>query len=335
MSGETSIMVAARGGHAAVIELLAAKGANLNARATRGQTALMWAASQKHPAAVKVLLARGADLRLKSDVWSEVMALPPHGFPDYNKAIPHGGETALMFAARNGDVESAKLLVAAGANVNDTDAWGVSATTLAAHSNLMDVVEFLLDKGADASASKAGFSALHMAIMHRNEKMAFALLNHKANPNDPIKTWTPSRRNSKDHNLPPELVGASPLWLAARFVMPGVMRLLIEKGADPLFVHRGQYVAEIGRNETGFPHKTHVTTPLMAAMGMGGGEGWTTIPADQKEALTLAAAQVAAGPGVDLNAADSDGRTALDAARTLRYTSVVNFLTERGAKSKR
>ena len=94
----------------------------------------MWAVAQKHPDVVKVLLAHGADVHARSDVWSEVMAVPPHGYLEYNRAIPHGGDTALMFAARVGDLASAKLLVAAGANVNDADAWGVSATALAAHS---------------------------------------------------------------------------------------------------------------------------------------------------------------------------------------------------------
>src|SRR6202011_1357779 len=105
--------------------------------------------------------------------------------------IPHGGETALMFAARVGDLESAKLLVAAGANVNDADAWGVSATTLAAHSGFREFVEFLLAKGADPNAAPNGFTALHEAIMRRDEKMVTALLDHHADPNIPLKTFTP------------------------------------------------------------------------------------------------------------------------------------------------
>ena len=96
------------------ITLLAAKGADLNARATRGQTALMWAVAQKHPDVVKVLIARGADIHARSDEWSEVMAVFPHGILDYNRPIPHGRDTALLFAARVGDLASAKLLVGAG-----------------------------------------------------------------------------------------------------------------------------------------------------------------------------------------------------------------------------
>src|SRR5438128_11697329 len=163
--GETPVMVAARSGNPAVVELLLAKGANVNARAARGQTALMWAVAQRHPEVVKVLLAQGADIHARSDTWSEVMAVPPHGYLEYNRAIPHGSDTALIFAARVDDLASAKLLVAAGANVNDEDAWGVSAVVLAAHSGFTDVVEFLLEKGANANSDRAGFTALHQAVM--------------------------------------------------------------------------------------------------------------------------------------------------------------------------
>ena len=92
-----------------------------------------------------------------------------------------------MFAARVGDLDSAKLLVAAGANVNDADAWGVSATTLAAHSGFGDLVRFLLDKGADPNLAAPGFTALHEAIMRRDEKMVAALLDHGADPNAPLR----------------------------------------------------------------------------------------------------------------------------------------------------
>ena len=154
LRGETPVMVAARSGNPDIVEQLLAKGANVNARAARGQTALMWAVAQKHPEVVKVLLAHGADVQARSEVWSQVMAVPPHGRPEYKRAIPHGSDTALMFAARVGDLASAKLLVAAGANVNDQDAWGVSATVLAAHSGYGELVDFLLEKGADPNLAQ-------------------------------------------------------------------------------------------------------------------------------------------------------------------------------------
>ena len=332
LAGETPVMAAARSGSPALVELLAAKGANVNAHGARGQTALMWAVAQHHADVVKALVAHRADVRARSDVWTEVMAVPPHGHLDYNRAIPHGGDTALMFAARVGDLASARLLIAAGANVDDADAWGVSATTLAAHAGHRDLVELLLDHGASAVAARAGFSALHAAIMRRDERMVSALLAHGASVNAPLESWTPTRRSSKDFHFSPELVGATPLWLAARFGGPDVMRLLLEHGADPLFVHHGDHVVE-SRGGTGFQHRKDATTTLMAAVGMGGGDAWVQPERGEREALALGAVKLVAELGVDVNAANLDGRTALDAAKALKYQSVVDYLVEKGARS--
>jgi ankyrin repeat protein len=327
LSGETPVMVASRSGSPDVVERLLAAGAKANAHAARGQTALMWAVAQRHPDVVKVLLAHGADVHARSDTWSEVMAVPPHGLPEYNRTIPHGGDTALMFAARVGDLASAKLLVAAGANVNDADAWGVSAMVLAAHSGYGEVVEFLLDKSADADASGPGFTALHEAIMRRDEPMAAALLAHGANPNAPLRTWTPERRASADYNFAPALVGATPFWLAARFTEPNMMRLLLKHGADPLFVHRSEYFVD-----DRFDRRTETVTTLLAATGIGGGRGWVQLRRDERERLMLETVKLAIELGADVNAANTDGRTALDAATALKMQSVVDFLKANGAK---
>jgi ankyrin repeat protein len=325
--GETPVMVAARSGRTKVIEQLAAKGANVNACGGRGQTALMWAAAQKHPDAVQILLARGADVHARSDIWTQMMAVPPHGHLPYNRAIPQGGDSALMFAARSGDLASAKLLVAAGANVNDQDAWGVSATVLAAHSGFVELVEFLLEKGADPNQAAAGFSALHAAIMRRDERTVRALLAHGADPNTPLRTWTPTRRSSQDFHFEPSLVGASPFWLAARFSQPEVMRLLVKHHADPMFVHHAEYLA--GER---FEPRTGKTTAVMAAVGIGGGKAWVEPGRSDREALALEAVKLAVELGVDINAVNTDGRTALDAAKAARYETVVKFLVEKGAK---
>jgi ankyrin repeat protein len=334
-AGETPLMVAARSGNAEVVDLLAAKGADLNARATRGQTALMWAVAQKHPDVVKVLIARGVDIHARSEVWNEVMAVFPHGLLDYNRPIPHGSDTALLFAARVGDLASAKLLVGAGANVNDEDAWGISATVLAAHSGFAELVAFLLDHGADPSAARAGFTALHEAVMRRDAKMVEALLAHGADANARLGTWTPMRRSSRDWNFSPELVGATPFWLAARFAEPTLMRLLVDYGADPLFVHHASYHA----GDPAEP-RSEQATAVMAAVGMVGGPGveggaraWVRPARAEPEARVLETVTLALALGVDPNAANAAGRTALDGARALKYQNVVALLTEHGGKS--
>ena len=166
--------------------------------------------------------------------------------------------------------------------------------------------------------------------MRRDEHMVSALLAHGADANAPLRTWTPTRRSSDDFSFAPDLVGATPFWLAARFSEPGVMRLLLTHGADPLFVHHGEHVVE-GRGEA-FQHRTDVTTTLMAATGIGGGRAWVQPARSEREALTLEAVTLAAQLGVDVNAANTDGRTALDAARALKYDAVVKFLLERGAR---
>jgi ankyrin repeat protein len=329
LSGETPLMVASRAGSVDVVSQLLAAGARTDARGTRGQTALMWAAAQKHPDVVKVLLAGGADVKARSGTYSEVMAVPPHGLLEYNRSIPHGNDTALLFAARIGDLESVKQLVAAGGDVNDADAWGVTATVVAAHSGFRDVVEFLLEKGADPNLASPGFTALHEAIMRRDQKIVAALLAHGANPNAPLRTWTPTRRASNDFNFSPALVGATPFWLAARVTAPAIMRLLIDHGADPLFVHHADYV-----NGESYERRKEVTTTVMAAVGMGGRvTAWVPPARNEREPLTLEAVKLAIASGVDVNAADLDGRTALDAAKALKYETVVKFLAEKGARS--
>jgi ankyrin repeat protein len=310
LSGETPLMAAARAGKTAAVEALLARGANPNARGARAQTALMWAVAQKHASVVKVLLAANADVHARTESWSQMMAVPPHGLPEYNRLIPQGSETALMFAARVGDAASAKLLVEAGASVDDHDAWGVSATTLAAFSGHGDIARYLLDKGANPNNDTPGFTALHCAIMRRDETTVAALLAHGADPNAAVKVWTPTRRSSDDYHFMPALVGATPYWLAARFTQPEVMRLLVKHGADPKAIHQSNYV-----QGEGYRRRTEQTSAIMAALGMGGGTAWVPVDRAERDALVLETVKVAVELGADMNVRTTDGRTALDSAR--------------------
>ena len=260
------------------------------------------------------------------------MAVPPHGYLPYNKVIPAGNETALMFAARVGDLDSAKLLVAAGAHVNDADAWGVSATSLAAHSGYGELVEFLLDKGADPNAAVPGFTALHEAIMRRDE----------TDGERAARTWRRRERSAPNVDADAPVVSRSQFrprvrrrdtLLAGRpFHRTGRHAPAGEARRRPA-VRPPRRKSCRGKSRRRISTRLETTTALMAATGMGGGsEAWVPLERGQREALTLEAVKLAVELGVDVNAANTDGRTALDAAKTLKYDSVVSFLVEKGAK---
>lgn len=280
MDGETPLMAAARGGFAEVAELLLKKDATPNAKATRDQTALMIAASRRHPQVIEVLLRYKADLKARSATWSQMMAVPPHGHLPYNRPIPHGHMTALLFAARSGDLQSAKLLLNAGADPNDRDAWGLDALTLAAEAKHRDLVLLLapLTKHATTPAREPGFTALHAAILHRDPVMVEAILKAGANANLPVTNWTPTRRSSRDYHFPPALIGASPLYLAMRLAEPQIVRLLLQHGADPKFVHNVEYLRDYDE-----PRKLSVSLQE-AAKGDGPIVEWQRLDPDLRKA---------------------------------------------------
>ena len=352
LSGETLLMTAARTGNAEIVERLLAKGADVNAKeGGRGQTALMWAVAQQHADVVDVLLAHDADVHARSTVRTEVVktTLEPWNHPDYIIDVQQGGSTPLLFAARVGDLASAKLLVAAGTDVNDTAPYGTSALVVAAHSGHGELAAFLLEHGADPNAAGAGYTALHAALLHKDEDLAGALLVHGADPNVPLSTSTPTRRDSVDFYFQPSFVGATPFWLAARFGVPKIMYRLAEHGADPRFVHHPTYH---GGSQSLSPNpliEEGETTALMAAVGMGGRAHLVAVerlariaeaapvgsrrgpdPVEQ-EAITLEAVGLAVELGVDVNTANADGNTALHAAAARGYDTVIELLVENGA----
>lgn len=362
--GESPLMIASRAGSAAVVKLLLEKGADPNARCCRGQTALMWATARKHADVVAVLLERGAEVDARSDVWRNFMGIT--GSTPDAEWFEHGGNTALMFAARVGDLASARHLVAAGADVNATNAWGITPLTLAVYSNfgtlyvgdqgvgaegrgwfvLADqdnfehryadpaIIDFLLEKGADPNLGREKFTGLHAAIMHRNEGVVERLLAHGADPNVPLGTWTPLRRlTHSDFYFHSSWVGATPIWFAARFGTPSMVRMLAAKGADPKFVHRIEASGTEGGDSRPTPAET--TTPLMAVLGLSrGGDAW--LPATDpvtREAEVLEIVKILVELGVDVNVAGTGGRTALDGAKDSEYASVAAFLESVGAKA--
>jgi ankyrin repeat protein len=324
-SGETPLMTASRVGSVAAVKALLARRADPNARERlRGQTALMWAVAQQHPDVVQVLLELKADLHARSDVRTRRVNRGPDGtLPSLNPGRDlidekQGGFTPLLFAARQGSLESARLLVAAGANVNDVSPAGTSALVIASHSGHGSLAAFLLEKGADPDSAEAGYTALHAAVLRGDVALVKSLLAHGANPNAVLMEATPARRASQDWAMNLTWIGASPLWMAARFADAGIMRALADGGADWRFV------------------MPNGTTILMATLG-GGADRRSriglTLPEDpvETERAILSATTLAVDLGIDVNAVNEGGDTALHTAAARRLNTVVQLLAERGA----
>lgn len=321
-SGETPLMAAARAGSMNAVRVLLVNGADVNAKeGFRGQTALMWAVEQKHADAARILIEHGADIHARSDVWSQLENTAGNANASGDFEMAHGGSTPLLFAARTGDLGTARVLLDAGANVNDTAAAGTSALVVAAHSGHGALAAYLLERGADPNAAAAGYTALHAAVLRGDLGLVKALLGHGADPNALVLHGTPGRRLGADYSLRHQMIGANAFWLASRFADIPIMRVLIESGADP------------------FAAPKDGTTALKAAMGFAPGltenrqfrYGVPPLDPDEEERLTLQAARLAVELGVDVNAANDAGDTALHDAARQGFNSVIQFLADKGA----
>lgn len=320
-SGETPLMTAARSGSVQTVTLLIDHGADVNAaERVRGQTALMWAVDQRHAPIVRTLLARGANVHARSAVWQQLENTAGNTNSAGDFLMSHGGSTAIVLAARQGDLETAAALLDAGANVNDASADGTSALVVAAHSDHGPLARFLLSRGADPNAAEAGYTALHAAVLRGNLELVKALLQHGADPNASVRHGTPGRRLSADYSLRHQMIGANGLWLAARFGHPEIMRVLAAAGASGLVV------------------TSDGTTAVKAAMGYVSGltenrEGRYGIPVDhgEDERAALESARIAVELGDDVNAAGPGGDTALHDAARQRFVTVIEFLVKSGA----
>ena len=360
--GETLLMTAARSGNADVVGRLLAAGADVDAATEAGaygaQTALMWAVAQGHSAVVEVLLAHGADVNARSTTFTEtvktISTYANYGLrcvprdECYITEVQSGGFTPLLFAARVGDLASARLLVAAGADVNEATPDGASALAVAALSGHGAVGALLLDHGADPNAAGGGYTPLHAAILQRDPLLAEALLSAGADPDARVSASTRYTRDSADFFFPPWYVGAPAFWLAARHREAGIMRLLARYGANPHATHGpGYWTRDRGTAAGRMWAEEGETTALMAAVGLGGRDPLWAVDHRARvaeatelgrgpdraaaQAATLEAVRVAVELGVDVDAANARGRTAVSAARINGFDEVVAFLDEHAA----
>ncbi len=353
VTGETPLMTCARTGSLEGVKSLLAGGANANAKESeRGQTALMWAAAQKHPDVTQALVDHGADVHAKS----ATLPLFTPTFPVTYSVSAHvpktkGGFTPLMFAAQSGDADSARILLAAGANVNDSTPEDGTALVVAAVNGQEKVALLLIEKGADPNAKDAyGLTALHWALQegiktlygrpadndrfweHPNmPELVKSLLVHGADPNARMaKDFLPYNihrfARNRGNDLPQVgMTGATPLLLAAAAGDYGMMRVLVEGKADPKM------------------STVEGLTPLLAAAGVGcernerggagaaGGGGGGEDISEELQQKTLEAVKLAVRLGDDVNAIGPGGRTALHGAALWGETEVIKFLAENGA----
>jgi len=331
-TGVTPLMRAARTGNAAIVRALVPHQANVNAAETeRQQTALMWAAAQRHPDVVRVLLENGADVKARTIV-RRLTVMLDQGPPGVKTAAEHahaiaaGGSTALLFASMSGDIESARLLLDRGADVNDTAADGNSALVVAAFQGNGALARLLLERGADPNAAGAGYSALHAAVLRGDAETVKALLAKGANPNAQLTRGSPVRRFGSQWALPHNLVGATPLFIATLYLEIDLMRTLLGGGASPslalpnglspLFIAAGAEVAREARPSD------------VARLGINDSDV-PDIP--RPESDLLIASRLLLDAGAKVTETNAAGDTPLHAAAAAAHTSLIQLFVDRGA----
>ena len=331
--GDTALMMAARTGVVDAVSLLLERGADIDAvESWGGTTALMWAISEHHPAIVDLLLERGAEFRRASKVVAPraagargVEGTAPVDFDRtvFPTSYANGGFTALHFAAREGELEAARLLVAAGADVDAIAADGKNVLGLAIYNGHYDLAAFLIDAGADVNhADSEGFPPLFWAVDRRNMEwnpgfpwtqtadplpLVRKLLEAGADPNTWIDNRPESRRNFGGS---PRVKFASSLMRAAYSGDVALVRLLHEFGADPLV-----------RNSDN-------ETPLIVASGYGWIDGYSQGRSNQERLQTM---QFLVEQGADVNWACNDGITPVMVAANFGDVDMIQFLVDQGA----
>ena len=324
--GETVLMTAARAGNLDAVQVLLAHGADVNAKENyRGQTALMWAAAEHHADIVKLLLEHSADWKIQSS--ARETSIPKLSAASSVTPLARGGLTAFHFAAREGDVETGRVMLDGGVDINQVDADNTSALVVAIVNKRYSYAKFLVDRGADPNiADVRGRAALYAAVDMRNQDYSAlpahkeddplpsldliqALLDHGANPNAPLTKNLPGRSgmDAGDTTLD---AGTTPLMRAARAGDAAVMRLLLAKGADP------NLTTKDGNNA------------LQFAAGVGYRDKNTK--GTEKEALE--GLKIMVGLGLDINRADNRGETALHGAADRGADSIVEYLASQGAQ---
>ena len=327
--GQTALMTVARTDSVEAAKILVAHGANVNAHETwRGQSALMWASAQSRPAMVQFLISHGAEVNAHETVreWPRRVTAEPR---PQNR--PLGGLTPLLFAAREGCAPCAAELIKAHADIELTDPEGITPLIMAIQNAQFDTAAVLIKAGANVNTWDIwGRAPLYCAVDYNTTprggrpdrpssdrttalEVIDMLLKAGANPDMQLKLFPPYRSLGQDRGADGMLtVGTTPLIRAAKAGDTAAVQLLLAHGA------RADLPNSLG------------ITPLMAASGIGS----TTIDTRARfrnEKKCLSAAKLLLAAGVDVNAVNGNGQTALHGAAQSGWNSFVQLLADHGA----
>lgn len=226
-SEPSPLIQAAKGGFAAIVQILVSRGAGINHRDSQGKTALMCAAQGGHVDIMKVLLGQGASGRIE-DV---------------------SGDSALTIAAWHGHLEAVRVLLPVSDIEHRERDEGMTALHLAIAKDSKDIVVALLEAGAEVNAlDSKGNNCLLTAMIHTGGSEIVSVILHQCPLLDINFTGDQGRsalhwavgdtdclRMVLDRKPDIDLVdsnGASALLLAIAHSKPDSAQILIDAGAD-------------------------------------------------------------------------------------------------------